>query len=128
MGHPRYGEGKKNQDERWATRPDLLEAEGKTVVQALLKQGSRSADAVVDGVTTEFKTLAPGATSSTVRNVVNASIKRGGQARDIIIDARGSGLTQAEAARGLNRAGGIARGQLDNIRVIGNGFDISKKF
>ena len=85
----------------------------------------RQGDRIIDGVKAELKSLDPGATSNTIRNVVNNSIRRGGQARTIIIDARGSGLTQEEAARGIGRAMGISRGKVDQIRVIGDGFDIT---
>ena len=81
---------------------------------------------IIDGLKHEFKTLDPGAMSNTIKNVVSSSIKRGGQARDIVIDARGSGLTQAEAIRGLGRAQGVARGMLDNITVIGDDFFINR--
>jgi hypothetical protein len=87
--------------------------------------GVRQPDALVDSIPTEFKSVRPGASSSTIRNAVNDSIKGGGQARNIIIDARGSGLTLAEAQRGLLRARGIAKGKLDSIRIIGDDFDIS---
>jgi hypothetical protein len=85
----------------------------------------RQGDRFVDGVKTEYKTLDPGATSATIRNTVNNSIRKGGQARQIIIDARGSGLTEAEALKGIERAMGVSRGKVDRIRVIGDGFDIS---
>ena len=86
----------------------------------------RQGDAFIAGVMHEFKTLDPGATSSRIKNVVNSSIKRGGQARNIVIDARGSGLSQADAVRGLSRAAGISRGKLDNITIIGDDFFINR--
>lgn len=84
----------------------------------------RQGDRIIDGIMTEYKTLESGATSNTVKNVINNSIKKGGQARHIIIDARSSGLTTEEARAGLKRAMGISRGKIDQIRVIGEGFDI----
>lgn len=48
-----------------------------------------------------------------IRNEINNSIKRGGQARQIIIDARGTGLSEEEAIRGINRAMGISRGKIE---------------
>jgi hypothetical protein len=104
-----------------------LEKEGKTV-EALAEDHSiqgRKADALVDGVKTEFKTAEPGATSSTIKNMINDSVRRGGQARNVIIDARGSGLSEADAAQGLARAGGISRGRIDSVRIIGDAFDTS---
>ena len=57
----------------------VLAAEGKAVqaIPESLIPGERSADAWVEGHPVEFKSLAPGATSGTVRNVINASLKRG---------------------------------------------------
>jgi hypothetical protein len=86
------------------------------------------ADVAVDGVKTELKALDPGATSATVRNSVNNSIRGGGQSRTIIIDVRGSGLSQSEAERGLSRVGGIARGKLDSVRIIGDGYSVSRTY
>ncbi len=95
-------------------------------MKALPESGvGRSADASVNGVPTEFKSLEPGATNATVRNSVNASLRRGGQARRMVIDARGSGLTRDEAVRGIGRVRGIARGRLDQVRIVGDGFDIT---
>ena len=80
----------------------------------------------MDGVQHEFKTLEPGATSATVKNSVNNSIRNGGQARNIVIDARDSGISESEANRGLERAAGIARNKVDNITVIGDDFFMNK--
>ena len=109
---------------------EKLQSEGRKV-KALLegkKKGQRCPDALVDGVPTEFKTSIPKpgevTDSETIRNVVNNSIRREGQARHIIIDARGTDLTKEEADRGLRRAAGIARGKLDYVRIIGDGYDI----
>ncbi len=104
----------------------ILSKEGKTVV-ALPQQGGtgRKADALVDGVVTEFKTPDPGADSNTLRNEIQRSIKKEGQARNIIIDARNSGLTEAEARRFLARMKNLSRGKIDSIRIIGNGYDIT---
>ena len=70
----------------------------------------------------EFKTLDPGATAKTIKNVVNNSIRKGGQAREIIIDARLSGLTEAVSRQGTFMALGISRGLLDGVTVIGDDF------
>jgi hypothetical protein len=56
----------------------------------------------VDGVVTEFKTLA--LTSKVDSNTI------------------GTGLTKAEALRGLARMKNLSRGKLDSVRIIGNGF------
>ena len=75
-------------------------------------------------MTTEVKTLSEGSASATIRNTVNNSIRRGGQARAIVIDARGSGLMRAGAQTGIDRALGIARGKVDRITVLGDDFFI----
>jgi len=82
----------------------------------------RQGDAIVDGITHEFKTLDPGATANTIRNVLNASIKHGGQARNMVIDARGSGLNCADAIQGAYRALGISRGKIDRLTIIGDNY------
>jgi hypothetical protein len=107
----------------------LLSSEGKHVI-ALPQQnssGGRNPDSLVDGVVTEFKTLAPApkVDSNTIRNDLQRSIKRGGQARNVIIDARGTILTEVEALRGLARMKNLSRGLLDSVRIIGNGFDVT---
>jgi len=56
------------------------------------------------------------------RNSVNNSIRRGGQARNIVIDARGSGLWEVDAIAGLARLRGISSGRLDYVSVIGDDF------
>ena len=90
----------------------------------------RSGDALVDGVPSEFKMLDPGATSGTVKTQVSSSIKRGGQARDIYIDARGSGLPESEARRALARVGhpDVHRGRVDNVVIVGDGYELSRTF
>lgn len=114
---------------------EILASEGK-YIKALAEIGhiGRFADALVSdqpvsddtlGILVEFKHLRSGAASTTIRNVVNNSIRRGGQARHIVIYAAGSGLTELEANAGLARARGIARGRLDSVRIIGDGFDVT---
>ena len=56
---------------------------------------------------------------------VTNEIKNGGQARDIIIDARNTGLSKSEAIKGIEKAMNYSRGKVDVVRVIGDGFDIS---
>ncbi len=123
--------GSIDESEREFSQPEkaiaqLLAIEGKTVKALSEKPDEgRNADAEVDGVSTEFKSLVLGATNPTVKNAINNSIRRGGQARDIIIDSRGSGLTETEARTGLQRAKNITRGKIDSIRIIGDRYDIT---
>lgn len=98
----------------------LLQSEGHTV-QSVPESAVRTPDARVDGVPTEFKSLSPGATDATVKNQLNAAK---GQARSVIIDARGSGLTAAQANQGIARFLGANPGRVDDVRIIGDGFDI----
>lgn len=58
----------------------------------------------------------------TVKNVVNDSIRDGGQAREMIIDARGTGLTKEAAEKGAAKALGISRGKLDGLTMLGDGY------
>jgi hypothetical protein len=82
----------------------------------------RQGDAFVDDVLTEFKTLDPGASAGTIKNTVNNSIRNGGQAREIVVDARGTGLAEDAAKEGAAKALGISRGKLDGLMVIGDGY------
>lgn len=63
---------------------EFLEREGKNV-KALVEKtdGGRNPDAEVDGKHTEFKSLDAGATSATVKNQINNSIRRGGDKLEI---------------------------------------------
>jgi hypothetical protein len=103
----------------------FLEARGRRVSKNL-REGApgagRQGDAFVDDVLHEFKRLEPGAGPNTVKNSVNNSIRRGGQAREIVIDARGSGLTKEAAEQGAAKALGISRGKLDGLTIIGDGY------
>jgi hypothetical protein len=104
---------------------ELLESEGKHVkaLKESEESGVKTPDAEVDGTPTEFKSLSPGARANTVKNQLNTA-KR--QARDAIVDARGTGLGEAEAREGLEkflRANG--RDRMDTIRIVGDGFDIT---
>ncbi|HEY9664405.1 MAG TPA: hypothetical protein V6C65_38665 [Allocoleopsis sp.] len=82
----------------------------------------RQADAIVDGMMVEFKTLDPGADSSTIRNQVSRSVSGEGQARTILIDGRAAGISEAEAKRGIFRALGAYGSKLDYISVIGKDY------
>lgn len=107
---------------------DLLKQRGHTVEPNPMEgvEGAgRQFDAYVDGTPTEFKSLQPGADSNRIRHRVNESIRRGGQSSDMIFDARGSGLTQEEAERGVRRAMGIARGKIERITIFGDDYIVT---
>ena len=57
----------------------------------------RTADARVNGISVEFKSLDPGAIDRTAQG---GSQQRQGQARHAVVDARDSGLTDDQAHRG----------------------------
>ena len=82
----------------------------------------RQSDAIVDGVKTEFKTVeTANPDSNTIKNIVAGGV---GQARTIVIDSRGTALTQSDAARGIFRSIGANPGKIDYVSVIGNDFFI----
>lgn len=66
----------------------------------------RTADARVNGISVEFKSLDPGASDRTVKAALNSAK---GQARHAVIDARDSGLTEDQAHRGVRRFSGTPR-------------------
>ncbi|MFE9422527.1 putative T7SS-secreted protein [Kitasatospora sp. NPDC006697] len=103
---------------------DTLQSEGKSVraVKESEVDGERRADAEVDGVPTEFKSMDPGATPNTVKNQLNSAK---GQASNAILDARGSGLDENSAREGLQKFLRNNPGRMDNIRIIGDGYDIT---
>jgi hypothetical protein len=77
------------------------------------EKGERSADAEVDGVTTEFKWLR-GARDVTVKHALNRARH---QASHVVIDAMGSGLQTEDALRGLRRFVAAGSGQLKSVRL-----------
>jgi hypothetical protein len=70
----------------------------------------------------EFKSLDPGASDRTVKAALNSAK---GQARLAVIDARGSGLAEDVAKRGIGRFSGTPHGdRLDAVLVIGDNYNI----
>jgi hypothetical protein len=103
---------------------DLLKGEGRNVkaVKESDVPGVRTADSTVDGVDTEFKSLDEGASQNSVKNAINSAK---GQARDAIIDARGSGLSADDARAGIVKfLRNNPPGRMNTIRVVGDGYDI----
>jgi hypothetical protein len=110
---------------------NLLVGEGRRV-EALVEStttGDRTADFIVDGVRTELKTVSNMTTSDLSGRLSSRIMDGRGQATHIIIDARNqAGMTQELAERGVRRAYGRDNqlgGTIMQIRVIGNGFDIT---
>jgi hypothetical protein len=88
-------------------------------------EASPVGDANVDSVPHEFRTLQAGATANTIVNMVNNSLRRGGGARRIVIDSRGTGLGQEQAKSGTMKAVGSSGGMIDYVAVIGSDFFVS---
>ena len=85
----------------------------------------RTADARVNGISVEFKSLDPGASDRTVKAALNSAK---GQARYAVVDARDSGLTEDQAHRGIRRFSGTPHGnRLDAVLVIGDNYTIDWK-
>ena len=85
----------------------------------------RTADARVNGISVEFKSLDLGAGDRTVKAALNSAK---GQARHAVIDARDSGLTEDQAHRGIRRFSGTPHGnRLDAVLVIGDNYTIEWK-
>jgi hypothetical protein len=84
----------------------------------------RQFDIFVDGAETEIKSLEPGATAGTVRNKFKIAK---GQARNLIIDARESGLSIEEAKRGIRMGYGAYADKIDRVEIIGDSFYLDEK-
>jgi hypothetical protein len=85
----------------------------------------RTADARVNGISVEFKSLDPDASDRTVKAALNSAK---GQARHAVVDARDSGLTEDQAHRGIRRFNGTPHGsRLDAVLVIGDNYTIDWK-
>ncbi|MEO3753628.1 PrsW family glutamic-type intramembrane protease [Streptomyces sp. B6B3] len=102
---------------------DLLASEGRSVkaLKESTTPGVRTPDALVDGVRTEFKTLSPNAGQNAINNNLN---KAKHQAREAIINASRSDLTEAQARQGLERFLRNNVGRMDSIRIIGRDYNI----
>jgi hypothetical protein len=95
---------------------ELLAGEGHEV-RAAPTAVHPTPDAYVDARPMEWKSLGTGATMVTVRN---ASGREKKQATDVFIDARGCGLSRAQAQRGVDRFVASPYNRLAAIRVVGD--------
>ncbi|MFJ7210498.1 hypothetical protein [Amycolatopsis sp. NPDC098790] len=87
--------------------------------------GVRTPDALVDGTPTEFKTIEatdPGSTK--VMRVLDDSARKGGQAREIVVDAQGTSLTREAALEGVQRFKGLRKDAYDKITIWGDGWTV----
>jgi RHS repeat-associated protein len=107
---------------------ELLSKEGKAVEFLAESNMGRTADALVGGVATEFKTVS-NLTSKDIGGALARRILEGrGQAGNIIIDARGQkGLTKELAENAIKRAfvKDSDKKLLKEIRIVGEDFDIT---
>uniref|UniRef100_UPI003F494294 CdiA C-terminal domain-containing protein n=1 Tax=Pseudonocardia sp. CA-138482 TaxID=3240023 RepID=UPI003F494294 len=103
---------------------ETLADEGKNVKALREENDVRTPDTEVDGKRTEFKTL-NGKGDNTVKNTLDKSAKGGGQARDIVLDARDVELTKDAAELGIARHVGNNPGRYDSIRVMGRDYDFT---
>ena len=86
----------------------------------------KKADADVEGIATEFKSLT--STEATDNTVLNALNRGKRQSPHVVIDARGSGLTEPAAQHGIARFFGTPHGhKLDTVRIVGDAFDVVHK-
>ncbi|MBB5159519.1 CdiA C-terminal domain-containing protein [Saccharopolyspora phatthalungensis] len=108
---------------------ERLAAEGKDVkkIPESTTPGLRTPDALVDGRPTEFKGFTkPDPNDLTLSRTLEGSSKKGGQAREIIIDATDKpGFTQEMATKGVERFLGKDIDGYDKIRVIGDGWNFT---
>lgn len=124
-------------DEGWSRDErrlvDYLRSLGHEVVRIpeSSAHGVKSADALVDMVPTEFKTIASNEVRSTrghppasVNSLVNAANRSEDQASSAIVDARNVPLTRAAAEEALRRLKGSPQISSDRIRYVGRDFDI----
>jgi hypothetical protein len=110
----------------------LLAKHGNTVHfpdERLLPHGKKF-DVYVNGSTrVEMKRLKPESSIETVSGRLNTSLKKEGQARTIIIDARQTAISEAEAKNMLERRiPGRWAGRLDRVRIIGADFDLERGY
>ncbi len=80
-------------------------------------------DALVDGEPTDFAVLGPGDTSLAVTMALSRAARH---AECAVVDARGSGLSQAAAEAGVRRFCAVPHSRgLRGWRVIGDGYDMT---
>ncbi len=109
---------------------ELLVTEGHLVrAQAELPGRGRTADLEVCGQSVEVKTWLPpearGGRPPTSRSVFNKLVDARGQGATAVLWARGSGLSAADAGRGVDDFASAGRfGGISAVRVVGDGFDL----
>jgi Contact-dependent growth inhibition CdiA C-terminal domain len=85
----------------------------------------RQHDADIDGRPVEFKSPDAEADHATVKNILRKAI---GQAPEVVIDGRDTGLSHHDAERGLRRYLGTPwNRKIETIRIVGDDFDMTWK-
>jgi hypothetical protein len=106
-----------------------LITEGKNIKVLARKtgQGVKTPDFLVDGVKTELKTISNIVSKDLSGRIAKKIKAAGNQAGSVIIDlTKQKGASEDVAKEALNRAFGSST-KIDQVRIIGEGFDIIKK-
>lgn len=107
-----------------------LADDGNDVIAPKLGSEGRKFDALINpgrpevDARTEFKRVTR--TRNPIRTLLNAvrdSVKRGGQAPNLIADVRGTGMTREQVVASLADLQRWSRGRLDYVRIVGDDFD-----
>jgi hypothetical protein len=129
-GPERYGDGFIDERIRAFQPRERATAEALAVAGAMVialpedpRRTQRQPDALVDGRVTEFKSIEPGGSDATIKNQLDAAK---GQAPNVVVDARGSGVEENGATLGLRRFLGNpwGRDHFASILIIGDGYVI----
>lgn len=86
-----------------------------------LPTGKKSPEAVIDDVTVEFKTMVRTRSAGGVQQALRRGRR---QSRRVVIDGRPAGLCRDNALDGLARALRTHGGDLDEVLILGDGFDL----
>ncbi len=104
---------------------DTLIAQGNDVkTLPVVQNRGRNGDTIVNGVRTELKRL-DSARPDAIANRINKSKKGTGQAPNIVIDARGHGMTRDEVDQGIEMQRPHCNGKIHYVRVIADDFDVT---
>ena len=95
---------------------DALEAEGSEVQALEAVQGQKNPDALVNGVKTEFKTVTV-AGPNTLKNQIQDGLK---QAPNVVVNARGTSITRAQAMQQIQRVEGNMGSVQGRVTILTN--------
>jgi hypothetical protein len=95
---------------------EALEADGNEVVPLEVVQGQKNADALVNGVKTEFKTVTV-AGPNTLKNQIQDGLK---QAPNVVVDARGTSITRGQAMQQIQRVEGNMGSVQGRVTILTN--------